>query len=652
VLGLLFAAGCGDESVPASVDPPDDHATGIDAPVHRFAGDGGADRASDEDVGDATPPFVDASDAEATSPIRPPPTEKVGLKISVVGSGTGVVSSRDGAIACGTACSDLFDLGSTVMLSAKPAAGSIFAGWSGAECAGAGSPDYASSCAVTMSAARTLTARFFHPVLLSDTDKSPDVVLTADRLGMEQQSLGRDGVRSEVAIKPRSGIFYFEATRLVDSPWISIGVATDQVPLDSTPSATSQGFSIDTGDGSWFDPHASATFGFVVDYRLANPVVHLIAVTFFGTRVATSLALTGVTQPLYIFLGGLRRNVGPQVTINAGNDIANFPFFYDPVKLLDQAGLDGSGQLVLGWGDSYLGPFNAPPTISVGPDQTVPLGAHVTINATAHDAEDGDLTAKIQWGDRATPRGARVSGIGGRFEFVPDAIGLHTVEATATDSGDKSATALVHVNVTGALPSFNPVRLQPDASSEGVIVSADGLGAHFTAPAKIAIRANQGLFRGFQYFEFHREIGPVNIGGGIVTGDGDLDPYGPHDVPPSCSLNAEGGTWRELMFNSDFTAHFNYQNTESYYGFAVDYRGVSPIVYIIVGGIVVDIIALDDATVPVYPMLYGYPVNTANTLDETINFGSKPFHYDPRAILKAAGIDASGLQLGWGAQGR
>ena len=77
---------------------------------------------------------------------------------------------------------------------------------------------------------------------------------------------------------------------------------------------------------------------------------------------------------------------------------------------------------------------------------------------------------------------------------------------------------------------------------------------------------------------------------------------------------------------------------------------MSPIVYIIVGGIIVDVVNLDDATVPVYPMLYGYPVSTSSTPDETINFGTKPFHYDPRAILKSAGIDPSALQLGWGAR--
>ena len=45
-------------------------------------------------------------------------------------------------------------------------------------------------------------------------------------------------------------------------------------------------------------------------------------------------------------------------------------------------------------------------------------------------------------------------------------------------------------------------------------------------------------------------------------------------------------------------------------------------------------------------MLYGYPVSTGPGPDETINFGASAFHYDPRAILAAAGIDTSRV-AGW-----
>jgi hypothetical protein len=487
----------------------------------------------------------------------------------------------------------------------------------------------------------------FRPVLLSTVDKMPEVVLTPDRLAMEVLSLGRAGVRSDVAIQPGSGIFYFEGQRLVASSLIVIGIATAAVPLESTPIETGQGFSIDTGDGTWFDPTATVHYGFVVDYRQSSPTVHLLADTYTGRRVAFSRTLANVVEPLYIFVGGLRRYVGPQASINPGNDIVNFPFFYDPVALLRAAGIAGADAIVLGWGGSRAGVFNAPPTIEVSADQSVALGSPVVVTARASDPEDGDLTGKIEWGDMATPRGARVSGLGGQFALTPSALGLHTLSATITDSGGKVAKASVRVTVTGTLPTVVPVRLSPDArSGQGIVLTANGLGAHFSGQGKMGIRANRGLLHGFQYFEFHREIGVANVGGGLVTADGNLAPYGPVDVPPSCSVNALGGTWRQLMFSTNFTAR---QSSGSYYGFAVDYRGPFPIVYVIVAGSVADVIPLEDATVPVYPMLYGNPVTAGANPHLTINFGSQPFHYDPVSILGAMGVDITGLQVGWGA---
>src|SRR5262249_24979742 len=160
--------------------------------------------------------------------------------------------------------------------------------------------------------------------------------------------------------------------------------------------------------------------------------------------------------------------------------------------------------------------------------QSVALGSLVTVGATAGDQEDGDLTAHVAWVDLATPLGARTSGVGGTFALVPNALGVHDLMAPVTDLAGKVATASVRVNVTGALPSANPVRLQPDMmSGAGIELSNDGLSARFTAPAKLGIRANQGLLHGFQYFEIHRDIPPMNMGGGLVIQYGNLNPYGP-----------------------------------------------------------------------------------------------------------------------------
>jgi len=75
------------------------------------------------------------------------------LTVSHAGTGTGTVTSNPAGIQCGSTCSAPFAPGSTVTLTAVPAAGSVFAGWSGA-LAGAG-PGI-----VSMTANRSVTAIF------------------------------------------------------------------------------------------------------------------------------------------------------------------------------------------------------------------------------------------------------------------------------------------------------------------------------------------------------------------------------------------------------------------------------------------------------------------------------------------------------------
>jgi len=76
------------------------------------------------------------------------------LTVSKLGTGTGTVTSEPAGIDCGSKCSAEFEEGSTVTLSAKAAAGSTFAGWSGSGCSGTG------TCKVTMSEAKAVSAEF------------------------------------------------------------------------------------------------------------------------------------------------------------------------------------------------------------------------------------------------------------------------------------------------------------------------------------------------------------------------------------------------------------------------------------------------------------------------------------------------------------
>ena len=77
----------------------------------------------------------------------------VTLSVAKSGSGAGTVTSAPAGINCGATCSRSFALGTALTLTATPAAGSVFAGWTGA-CSGTG------SCAVTVNATTTATATF------------------------------------------------------------------------------------------------------------------------------------------------------------------------------------------------------------------------------------------------------------------------------------------------------------------------------------------------------------------------------------------------------------------------------------------------------------------------------------------------------------
>ena len=75
------------------------------------------------------------------------------VTVTLSGGGSGTVSSSPAGITCPSDCSEAYLAGTSVTLSAAPASGSTFTGWSGG-CAGTG------TCRVTLSGALSVTARF------------------------------------------------------------------------------------------------------------------------------------------------------------------------------------------------------------------------------------------------------------------------------------------------------------------------------------------------------------------------------------------------------------------------------------------------------------------------------------------------------------
>jgi uncharacterized repeat protein (TIGR02543 family) len=76
--------------------------------------------------------------------------------LSVTLNGGGAVTSSPAGINCGTTCSAPYAQGTSVTLTATPASGFVFSGWSGdGTCSGT-----STTCSVTMNAAHTVTATF------------------------------------------------------------------------------------------------------------------------------------------------------------------------------------------------------------------------------------------------------------------------------------------------------------------------------------------------------------------------------------------------------------------------------------------------------------------------------------------------------------
>lgn len=504
----------------------------------------------------------------------------------------------------------------------------------------------------------------FVPVRFSVSDRSDCAAVSPSGYEVEFTNWGPCGVRSDAAITPGAGVFYFEGRRLTRT-WLGggLGVATSAASLTEQVGSSTQSMGtlawgpIKNAGGTCVGQPESDSgapdLGFVVDYRAMTPTIHLLQEDDAGVATVRTSCTMSVSAPLFVFYSGDRARVGYELHLNTGADTTHFPFYFSDAEV--RAALASSPHptapgaataLVMGFGMTRALPLDTPPTLAVTGATTVALGQTLTLQAEARDAEDGSLDAYIEWVDLASQHHAPLTGRGASFAFTPTTLGRHPIEVSVADGDGLTATQRVMVEVTGVLPQFAPVQLTRDPlTGGGITVSPDGLSVTFRGTDKDGIRANQGIYGRFWYFEVHRDSPIRNMGMGLVLGDGALNPYQPINVPWSCSLNVLGSFWVNLITAGGFTRN----ELDADYGFAVDYRGEHPIVHILIGGALQATLVLDQVWVPLYPMVYGNPPDAPLMgPDMTLNFGTKPFRLDPRAILEAAGVDASGLELGWG----
>jgi hypothetical protein len=99
------------------------------------------------------------------------------VTINKSGTGTGTVTSNPAGINCGTTCTASFDAGTLLTLTAVPASGSTFGGWSG-PCSGTG------SCQFTVNANTTVGATFNVGQVTITINKSGSGVVLSDPAGI------------------------------------------------------------------------------------------------------------------------------------------------------------------------------------------------------------------------------------------------------------------------------------------------------------------------------------------------------------------------------------------------------------------------------------------------------------------------------------
>jgi uncharacterized repeat protein (TIGR02543 family) len=131
------------------------------------------------------------------------------LTVTKTGTGTGTVSSNPIGIDCGSDCSEEYTDGTDVTLTAAPATGSTFTGWSGDGCSGTDT-----TCTVTMDQARSVTADFALDEEESDPDPADDPDPEEENpeeltlsLSDVEESASNDGSIDELVVTLQNGQF-------------------------------------------------------------------------------------------------------------------------------------------------------------------------------------------------------------------------------------------------------------------------------------------------------------------------------------------------------------------------------------------------------------------------------------------------------------
>ena len=135
------------------------------------------------------------------------------LTVTKAGTGSGTVTSNPAGIACNADCSNDFASGTAITLSAVPASGSTFAGWSGA-CSGTG------TCTVTMTGAKSVMATY--ALVPNSTPPAPFSFDAQGGIGLNQtvssNAVTITGLNSAVSVSIANGSYRINAGAFTSNP--------------------------------------------------------------------------------------------------------------------------------------------------------------------------------------------------------------------------------------------------------------------------------------------------------------------------------------------------------------------------------------------------------------------------------------------------
>ncbi|MGO9951488.1 MAG: InlB B-repeat-containing protein [Dissulfurispiraceae bacterium] len=143
------------------------------------------------------------------------------LTVTDSGTGSGTVTSSPGGINCGTTCSNLYNPGALVILTATPTNNSTFSGWAGGGCTGTG------TCSITIDTNTAVTATFTAPVQTYTITASAG---TGGSITPSGTTMVNSGGSQKYTIRPSSG--YSISMVLVDG--ISVGTPSSYTFSDVT----------------------------------------------------------------------------------------------------------------------------------------------------------------------------------------------------------------------------------------------------------------------------------------------------------------------------------------------------------------------------------------------------------------------------------